>query len=588
MQRASKSIRTLLGFTGFTRTRLQGDDVTSNGEENGVDKVEMNDAAKGNDGAETKSDATASSADRTGDGMEDHPVPTHRNPYPYQRGATGHRHQEIEQQQQREVPPQQQQAQPQQRQQAQPQRSQQTPQQVQQQEQGEDLEPEPDATWHSATAQWFKTIKKEFDKRVSLKANGELDGNFPNWALGPICAQQDPLGEHLLNGPSNANRAPRNLQMSDFCLPDLVIWVPEYRWPLLYNHKGRPKCPWHNAYKCVSCEGWVTLPRHCYDEKSVTALLGKKYKCKEREQRRNEHGGAFYFRGYDSRVLAKAPVYVQDNWRNCGFYCAHKGAIRWLLLDQFRSSLALGMGLSGCRKALCEAYKSRHSSSSRMWLDYCNFRHANQAATEVVMFRRTQFAAFTSAEYGGMLPSMAYIIMCVIQDIESRIEYYDRRNQLVDGRFWKVDHSHKVTKLIFAYHQRAYSALFIVMNEYLQVLYWELVGTTSLEEVKKGLEKLVERFEIRGFSGVESLTTDRCCSERNFWNTLLRKWFKVEPNEELDEQDLVSSKIAHLPVSEKYSDKSTGINVLVGQISKYLRKQNTDRKVIAIDTECKS
>jgi hypothetical protein len=64
----------------------------------------------------------------------------------------------------------------------------------------------------------------------------------------------------------------------------LAGWVASHTGMGTVYPAGRPQCPWHGKTNCVDLEGWVSIPRHCYDEDSITTLLGKKYKCSEREK----------------------------------------------------------------------------------------------------------------------------------------------------------------------------------------------------------------------------------------------------------------------------------------------------------------
>jgi hypothetical protein len=275
---------------------------------------------------------------------------------------------------------------------------------------------------------------------------------------------------------------------------------------------------------------------------------------------------------------------VQAWWQQHGYLCMHKGAAKWSVIDKMHSSLALGMGASGFLKQLAESYKRWHLQTARKWRDYCNYQAAQRLVTEQEPFQRATFIAFDSKEYGGKIPSLAYLIWCYICFVEDKIPYYLRHQQMVDGKSWSVDHSMKVTKVILVCSERAYTAMYTVMNEYGQVVAWWLTNTTSLAELKNGLKALKRRYEVHGFEGPEFVTSDRCCQEREFWKDVVGDVF-VEDSTELESDELDVVKKVLLPSQLAYSHSLQVIAANVGTICHYLESLPAEQQVVGVDCE---
>ena len=447
---------------------------------------------------------------------------------------------------------------------------------------------EPKQYWLEATLKWLQKVKESFDTEISLDQHARManrvpkvNGKFPPWALSKIKGQVDPYGQNRWCGAADKHGHVKALRKEDFCYPDLIIWAPELQFPDFYPN-GRSKCKFHDSYDCVEYKGWTTEPRHGYDMDGITAIWGRKCLCticKEANEK------PYWFRGYDNQVIAKAPHYVQSVWRAEGFMITHRGAIRWKLIDSLRSALARGMGASGFHKSLAEAYKRRHFESARKWRNYCDMRHP-KPLLHSRLEKKEPFVEFSSEVYDGRIPSLAFLIRCVTQDIESRIPYYTRKLQMVDGTCFAGDHSHKITKVILLEGDRAYGAMYSLMNPYGQVMGWWFMNGTSLDEVKPYIRKLMCRYDTHGFEGPNFVFTDRCCGERGFWKENLRVQELVDSVEDfLDEFDHEIVKEVSLPVAPVFAKSSELINSNVGVISQYLSTMPKEKRVISVDCE---
>ncbi len=104
--------------------------------------------------------------------------------------------------------------------------------------------------WHQATDAWFKKFK------INIMAS-----RLSNLRFSP---QNDPVAFKRSKLPMSSSDKTPLLDMQDFCLPDVVVWVPELLYPELYP-RGLPPCKFHGTAECVGSEGWARSPRHCYD-----------------------------------------------------------------------------------------------------------------------------------------------------------------------------------------------------------------------------------------------------------------------------------------------------------------------------------
>ena len=126
---------------------------------------------------------------------------------------------------------------------------------------------------------------------------------------------------------------------------------------------ARPKCKFHRVTSCVTLEGWVAHPRHCYDSNRWVALLGKVYKCTVANKT---------FRGYDKAVLDNSNDYIKMLWRKNGFDLSHRGGISIQLLQRNRALVNHGMSVTGIHRLTMESMKQEWLQNSVMWRALCD------------------------------------------------------------------------------------------------------------------------------------------------------------------------------------------------------------------------
>lgn len=279
------------------------------------------------------------------------------------------------------------------------------------------------------------------------------------------------------------------------------------RWPALYPNE-RPQCCWHGTIECVSHIGWSHYPRRCYARRGNVALFGRRYRCTVREAARK---APFTFFSYATPVLKTAPAYVQGYWRNHGFRITHKASVAWEVVDSAHSLLANGAGAAGTHSRLIESYKQTHAMRRKMWRGHTDSVFQSNGAP------RTIFLDFNDLRSELRCPLLGYLLCVTLEEIESKMAYYNRKMQMVFGRNLSADHSHKVAKVVLIKGERGFDGIYMVMNKVGKILAFYFVSGMTLAEVEASLRRINNRFKLHGLQGPVFFTTDQCCNEREFF-----------------------------------------------------------------------
>lgn len=100
-------------------------------------------------------------------------------------------------------------------------------------------------------------------------------------------------------------------------------------------------------------------------------------------------------------------------------------------------------------------------------------------------------------------PSLNYLIMVVLEEIESRIDFYKHKMTMKNGGlFLSGDHFLKIGKVLLIDNERGFVGLYSVMNEFGKILLFRIVLTgTTLLEVEGSLRGLNRgRYKLHGFA----------------------------------------------------------------------------------------
>jgi hypothetical protein len=431
--------------------------------------------------------------------------------------------------------------------------------------------------WPEHVCEFFSQVKSEIDQ--SAKFNGRarsarFEGTMPEKYRGHFSPSTDPKSFF----PNQL------LTLEHFCLPGGVVWLPELLHKDWYPG-ARPKCKFHNVTTCVTIEGWVKSPRHCYCSNRWIALLGKVYKCSSRKEK---------FRGYDKAVLENSNDYIKMLWRKIGFNLSHRGGMSIPFLQKSRSLINHGMSVSGLQRSTMESMKQEWLQSSIMWRALCDlmvtsptarYSLANSTAKEAFL---CDFPDFHSELYHQKVPTISYLIRRLIIIMEDSSLYKTKRMQMIDGRHFSGDHSFKLSKMIYTKNSKPFAAVYCVLNEIGQVVAWWLTTGTGMSELENSIGKIKTRNELHGFDGPDIVSTDRCCQERHFWNKLFKLDSAAAAMSELKESDLRTIRVIKLPTRAELVTTVEGTDLVIGNvISTYIMSQPREQQVIFVDTEWK-
>ena len=442
----------------------------------------------------------------------------------------------------------------------------------------EEMEGRSQETWTEFNQAYFDQMKDAFDDAT------RRNRQFIDTKWCEVISPPDNVISHF--------KDEHPLRMEHFCIPKVLIWRPEEQYPIFYQDK-RPNCKWHNCTDCVIKKGWVRKPRHCHTSDRIVALIGYFYVCRTRKDDQ-EH--PYSFRSYDPDVIAKAPEYVKVQWSKFGYYLSHRSAISVSLLNQLRSGLNQGLGVSGFRNMLVENLKTYHMKLAIQWREYAEMISSKVRRGEFLVLlglnaedMEVDFADFYSKTYDQPIPSCSYLIKRVVGLMEADDDYKKRKMQMIDGKHLSGDHSFKLAKCILSNGQKVFTAMYCIMNEYGQVAAWWFTTGTGMGELESELKKLKRRYELMGYKSPESFATDRCCHERSYWTRVLELGQALESEDvqhmDLDDDDFVEVDVVEMPHEAKVATTLDMTNIFVGEISDFLEEQPREQKVIAIDCE---
>ena len=393
------------------------------------------------------------------------------------------------------------------------------------------------------------------------------------------------------------------LTRGHFCVGRIVFWVPERQFPRFYP-EGRPRCPFHGHFNCVEHKGMRPCPRRFIDESSTSYIWGAQYSC---TRRLADGVKPHYFTSYASNVMALAPKMVLNHWLQFGAHVTHRSAVAYRVVHRLRGALVTGQGASGFLKTLAELHKAQHLRTAASWRSYVDFCRASPSVAG--MPAREPFYEFASKEYGGFIPSLAWMLKVFIDDVELRRDFHVRQLQMVDGLVLSGDHSHKVAKLVYvsaqssaqsSAHTQAFEGLYTLMNGYGQVVGFWFVHGTTLQELEPMLRGVARRFKMYGFPGPLIFTTDRCCDERKFWvgdnsvsppKTAIFESLARRGIVTLDESDAAEGVLRLLKLKPDadhvLTDRRDMTMTLVDKIYRKINASDPDDKVMSVDCEWK-
>jgi hypothetical protein len=450
-----------------------------------------------------------------------------------------------------------------------------------------DLQSKP---WPEHVMTFFKDIKQEINTALDMRGQGRsatFHGEMPRKYCHLIMPSEDP--EAYFPG--------QLLKREHFSYPHIRVWLPEGVHKRYYP-SARPPCKWHGCFGCVRIRGWVKNPRHCFADNRIHALMGKRYECRVRKKMNNKPYG---FRGYDRDVLSKSQDYIKMLWRKVGYDVSHRAAISWNVLERLQSDMIQSLSVNGFRESFYEAAKRYHLRQSIQWRSYVDslgthlestpYLNLFNASPQQQIAMQQYFHDYSSKEYGQTIPSISYLISRVMLLMESEADYWNKKMQFVDGKHLSGDHSFKLTKCVLSGRKsKPFTAMYTLMNEFGQVVAWWFTTGTGMNELEAAFQKLKQRYQLFGFDGPFSFTTDRCCHERTFLGRTLGLDSTISDSDEEsvngeDTEDVEIYEAVTLPNAPKVATTSAVTSDFVGEICRYFIEHRMEMQVLSIDTE---
>lgn len=173
------------------------------------------------------------------------------------------------------------------------------------------------------------------------------------------------------------------------------------------------------------------------------------------------------------------------------------------MLDRLTDSVLRGGSFTAAADAIREACMRREM---RLQQEYLQFQlHKNQQGARQIpaLLAESQPGASRAGNTSKHLelstsfqPSRQYLSTVWLEAMRPTIDWANHYLSTIKGRFWCLDHSFATAKRVRDPNQQpVYKAVLTVVNEYCQIVAQWFTHTTSLLEVRSGLEKLKEQYK---------------------------------------------------------------------------------------------
>lgn len=186
-----------------------------------------------------------------------------------------------------------------------------------------------------------------------------------------------------------------------------------------------------------------------------------------------------------------------------------RGAVDRDVIDRLTDSILNGGSFTAAAEGIREAFKRRDLRFRQQQLQHDLFRRKQSAGQLPALLRQPEPSAPSEPDVSRagnaskhmdvsihFQPSRQYLSAVWLEAMRPSIDWSTRYLSTVKGRFWCMDHTFATAKCVRdANQQQLYKAVLTVMNEHCQVVAQWFTHTTSLLEVRSGLEKLKARYK---------------------------------------------------------------------------------------------
>ena len=181
-----------------------------------------------------------------------------------------------------------------------------------------------------------------------------------------------------------------------------------------------------------------------------------------------------------------------------------RGAIDRSMLDTLTHTVMHGGSFTAAAEGIADACKRREQRYQQLYMHFqLSQRQGGQQALIPALLQQSQSGSSQAANSSKHLqvstsfqPSRQYLSTVWLEAMRPNIDWANRYMSTVKGRFWCMDHTFATAKCIRdAEQQSVYKAVLTVVNEHSQLVAQWFTHTTSLYEVRKGLQLLRDRYK---------------------------------------------------------------------------------------------
>ena len=181
-----------------------------------------------------------------------------------------------------------------------------------------------------------------------------------------------------------------------------------------------------------------------------------------------------------------------------------RGAIDRSMLDTLTHTVLHGGSFTAAAAGIADACKRREQRHQQLYMHFqLSQQQPGQQGLIPVLLQQDQPGNSQAANSSKHLqvstsfqPSRQWLSVVWLEAMRPNIDWANRYMSTVKGRFWCMDHTFATAKCIRdAEQQSVYKAVLTVVNEHSQLVAQWFTHTTSLFEVRKGLQLLRDRYK---------------------------------------------------------------------------------------------
>ena len=284
--------------------------------------------------------------------------------------------------------------------------------------------------------------------------------------------------------------------VSDFVQKNVVV--------ILWNFVEQlPHLNLAYAVRCILCNGAARLDgfsqfRRIFGLTTIILLAAKKYRCPCCPK---NNGKATTFDAKHPVVMRRLPDCVKEM---LPAVFTHSGAMATDMLQHIDHDVMNGVSISAAHARAVDFAYEQHNQAELQYLSLHSLMQQPGQQTVLTALPTAdappQFPQFGHASIAKQyLSSGQYCSTVWLEWVRDRASYAQRLMSTVLGRFLCCDHTFRVAKYVRkADGSKAYLAVLSFTNEFGEIVAYYFTHTTSLLEVKEGLQKIAQRYKAAG------------------------------------------------------------------------------------------